>query len=280
MSRINFDNYNFRCSSLGKLMTGDRPNLTLKQEQLLQDLQGKQSAGSITPKQTIALGELLAKKAAKPTLSDTTKKYLGQIHLEEVFDKKTEIKSKYLDKGIQVEEDSITLYSEVKNTPFYKNIERKNNDWITGLPDNVKGKIRDIKSSWDLSTFPMYESKIPNTDYFWQLQGYMELWNIEEAELIYCLVDTPEILIEDEKRRMSWKMGMIDLPDELAEEIERNMLFANVPKELRCKVFEVQRDEDAIERLYARITMCRKHLNDLSLTLADITDVKPIQKVA
>lgn len=263
--RIDFTDYKFRCSSLGKLMTGVRPNLTEKQSELLESLIAKQRGGNITDKQLITLGQLIEKRDQLPTLSATTKTYLDQLHKEEVFGKREEIRSKYLDKGIQVEEQSITLYSDVTNQLFIKNKDRRLNGFITGEPDNTQGKIRDIKSSWSLATFPMHENQLTNVDYWWQLQGYMELWDLDNAELIYCLVDTPEELINDEMRRTGWKLGFTaDIPDELEKEIRNNMTFSDIPSELRVKVFPVERDRIAMRQLEEQIIRCRAYLNNLS----------------
>lgn len=273
MKRTDFTDYKFRCSALGKLMVGVKPNLTDKQHDLLLTLQAKQKDGKITDKQLVQLGQLIDKRDAKPTLSATTKSYLEQLHKEEVFGKRDEIRSKYLDKGIQVEEQSITLYSEITDMLFVKNKERKSNDFITGEPDNTQGKIRDIKSSWSLSTFPMHDDQLTNFDYYWQLQGYMELFDLEESELIYCLVDTPEELIQDEMRRTSWKMGYLELPKDLEDEIRSNMTFSDIPKELRCKVFKVERDRIVMRQLEEQIIRCRMYLNNLSVKLGSMVSV-------
>lgn len=271
--RTDFTDYKFRCSALGKLMVGVKPNLTDKQHDLLFTLQAKQKDGKITDKQLVQLGQLIEKRDARPTLSSATKSYLEQLHKEEVFGKRDEIRSKYLDKGIQVEEQSITLYSEVTDMLFVKNKERKSNAFITGEPDNTQGKIRDIKSSWSLSTFPMHDDQLTNFDYYWQLQGYMELFDLDESELIYCLVDTPEELIQDEMRRVSWKMGYLELPKELEYEIRSNMTFSDIPKELRCKVFKVERDRLAMRQLEDQIIRCRTYLNNLSVKLGSMVSV-------
>ena len=231
MRRTNFDDYLFRCSSLGKLMTNSR--------------------------------------SKSDPISQTTKTYLKQLHKEVLFNRRKEITGKYLDKGIQVEEQSITLYSDVTNKLFIKNKERFNNKFLTGEPDNKEGKIRDIKSSWSFDTFPLYEDKIPNKDYYWQLMGYMALTGIHEAELVYCLVDTPLVLIEDEKRRVSWKLGMLELPEDLELEIESNMMYNDIPKSLRVKVFEVAYKQEEADKLYERIELCRKYLNNLSVSVAE-----------
>lgn len=267
-SRTDFTDYKFRCSSLGKVMIGVKPSITEKQSELLDTLLAKQRGGNITDKQLITLGQLIEKRDQRPTLSATTKTYLEQLHKEEVFTKREELRSKYLDKGIQVEEQSITLYSELTDTLFIKNKERRNNHFITGEPDNTQAKIRDIKSSWSLSTFPMHDDQLTNMDYWWQLQGYMELFDLEESELIYCLVDTPEELINDEMRRVGWKAGFTaDIPDELEQEIRNNMTFSDIPAPLRVKVFKVERDRLAMRQLEEQVIRCRTYLNNLSVKL-------------
>lgn len=251
-------------------MVGVSIGLTDNQQKTLEGLELKIFNGKpLTDKQQITLGELLAKKNAKPTLSQTTKSYLHQLHKEELFNRRKEISSKYLDKGIQVEEQSITLYSNVSNKFFIKNKKRFSNDFITGEPDNIQGKVRDIKSSWDFSTFPLYETGIPNQDYYWQLQGYMALTLLDKAELIYCLVDTPEMIVDDEKRRTGWKLGFIELPEELEKEIEENMSYADIPNQIKVKVFPVQKDEKGLEALYAQIEICRDYLSGLSVQIIE-----------
>ncbi len=257
-----FTNYLFRCSSLGKLMTGVKPALTENQAAELVRLYEKNENGKITDK-------LLSKRDAKPELSVTTKTYLQELHAQELFGKTKTIQSKYLDKGIEVEEQSITLYSDVTGELFIKNKERKTNDFITGEPDNKQGKIRDIKSSWDLSTFPMHETELTNKDYYWQLQGYMELFDLDESELIYCLVDTPEHLINDALYWAARKMNTLEgLPDELEAEIRNNMTFSDIPKDIRCKVFTVERDRLAMKQLEEQILRCREYMNQLSVDIA------------
>lgn len=278
--RLDFSNYKFRCSSLGKIMTGVNPGLTQKQEEmyLQYDARYKGQGRSLTENQKAVYYDLGAKKYGSPKLSTTTKSYLEQLHLEEVFGRRKEIQSKYLDKGIMVEEDSLTLYTEVTGELFVKNKTRFENEYITGEPDNKQGnKIRDIKSSWELGTFPLYDSEIKNKDYIWQLMGYMILTGYTLSELIYCLVDTPLMLIEDEKRRISWKMGMLEITDELSEEIERSMTFQDIPKEMRVKVFNLEYSEVYRDALYKQIDLCREYLNSLSEKL--ISSNKNIEKL-
>lgn len=294
-----FTNYRFRCSQLGKLMVGVKPPLTENQTKLLSDLEAKMRSGKITEKQIETYGELLAKKNQKPKLSESVKTYLSDVHKSVFFGRSKEITNKYLTKGIQVEERSITLYSNVTNKLFVKNKDYFENDFICGTPDNIQGKVRDIKSSWDFSTFPLHADEAPTKDYEWQVQGYMELTGLREAELIYCLVDTPVKLVEDELRRMDWKYNIFDFAGEvrpeckdLVVEIVSNLIYTEqglkefchqstvisekwfsdfnpVPDELRVKVFKFEYDSNMISALYDQIERCRTYLNDLTISMAN-----------
>ncbi len=260
-----FDNYLFRCSSLGKLMTGVKIGLTQKQEELFLQYEARYNGEGkpLTDNQKGVFFELGAKMNATPKLSQTTKSYLEQLYLEETYGRRKDISNKFMSKGTAVEEESITLYSEITGELFVKNEKHFSNEFIKGTPDNKQGKIRDIKSSWDLFTFPMFETEIKNADYKWQLLGYMDLTGLKEAELIYCLVDTPWMLIDDEKRRFSWKNGYIDLPEEEEVRIEKEMTFSDIPAKERCKVFHLEYNQKEIDALYLQIQSAREYLNEL-----------------
>lgn len=299
MESLNFDNYLFRCSSLGKLMTGVKPALTPKQDVELARLLVKQKTNKITENQIILLGDLLSKKNAENDLSVTTKNYLKEIHKEVIFKRQTDLKNKFLEKGIQVEEQSLTLYSKVSNQIIFKNKDRFYNDFIEGEPDNNNKIIRDVKSPWDYTTFPFYDNEIKNKDYICQLNGYMELTGLTNAELIYCLIDTPEKIINDELRRCDWKFNIMDNEGnvrdnsiDLVVEIVSNLIytrqylekycnenpsinidwfknFREIPENLRVKIFKIEKDDNLIKTIYEQIKKCRIYLNDLSIEIAN-----------
>lgn len=52
-------------------------------------------------------------KAAKERgdLSETTKKFLIEVFVENKYGREKEISNKYIEKGLKVEQDAITLYS-------------------------------------------------------------------------------------------------------------------------------------------------------------------------
>lgn len=115
---------------------------------------------------------------------------------EFVYGYKPQISSKYLEKGLEVEDTSIELYNLVFFSELKKNTERKENEYLTGECDlQTESKIIDIKSSWSLEQFPTLASRIKEPNYEWQGRAYMILWDKQEFELAYCMVSTPEHLI-------------------------------------------------------------------------------------
>ena len=141
-------------------------------------------------------------KGKDEVLSVGAKTEIEKLAKQTVYGYDEVISSKYMDKGIQVEDLSIELYNAVFFTNHVKNTERKTNEWITGECDIfAPGIIKDIKSSWNLSTFPATAAAGRDKLYEWQGRAYMWLWDVDHFEIAYCLVNTPDDLIgyEDEK---------------------------------------------------------------------------------
>ena len=231
----NADQIKFRCSSLGHLMTEPR--------------------------------------SKSEAISETTKTHLIDVYVSEVYGRKTEIFNKYISKGNQVEEDSITLFSRVNKEFFTKNEKHLSNDYIKGTPDLFQGasidnadKIIDIKSSWDIFTYFRTRGKDMNKMYYWQLMGYIALTGAQSATLAYCLVDTPDTLLNDEKRKLHWKMGLIDdnHPDfiEACEEIDKLGKYDDIPLKDRVYTIHVDRNESDINRIYQRVMEAREWMNN------------------
>lgn len=154
--------------------------------------------------------EKAAKEAALAPLWDRTLSAGAKTHIQElakqfVYRFEPQVTTKYMEKGLIVEDTSIELYNSVFFTSHAKNTERRTVGHLTGEPDivDLQGrKIKDIKSAWSLDTFPAIRAAGECSLYEWQLRAYMKLWadEVDSAELIYCMVSTPEELIgyEDE----------------------------------------------------------------------------------
>lgn len=144
-------------------------------------------------------------KSKDEKLSVGAKTEIERIAKELVYGYDEVITSKYMDKGIAVEDQSIELYNSVFFTNHVKNTERKSNEWITGECDIfAPGKIIDIKSSWSLATFPATSKAGQDKQYEWQGRAYMWLWDVPEFEIAYCMVSTPDELISYEDPKLHY----------------------------------------------------------------------------
>lgn len=214
-------------------------------------------------------GDIMTEPRSKSeSLSATCKTYLRQLYREKKYHRYKSIVSKYIDKGLAVEEDSLTLYSRVKGRMFKKNEERILDEFIIGEPDTYEGKsikeadvIIDTKSCWDLFTMPFPDDSI-DKGYYWQLQGYMSLTGASSAALAYCLVDTPDHLIQKEIDSIRWRTGLEATPEQ-RERIIKEMKFDDIPMNERVVEFIINRDDKAIEAVHNRVLECREYLKFL-----------------
>lgn len=204
-------------------------------------------------------------------LSKTVRNHLADKYVSARYGRETEIFNKYVTKGLQVEEDSLTLYSRYKGVFYTKNEKLFTNDFISGTPDIVTsdsegGVIIDIKSSWDVFTF--FRAADPddlNDMYYWQMQGYMALTGAKKAIVAYCLVNTPDALIADEQRRIFYRMNVATTESpayvEACEALERSMRFDDIDMKERVIEIMVERSDEDIQRIYEKAAMCREYMN-------------------
>lgn len=175
-------------------------------------------------------------------LSMTAQKVIKDMVNSELYNTPITISGKYLDKGIECEDDSIELFNNVFFKSLVKNDERITNDYITGECDLIDSDtIIDIKTSWSLGTFAEQRSK--TTSYEWQLRGYMWLYDKSKACTAHCLVDTPEHLCQYENE--SHKFGHIDAVD--------RVIIGNV----------IERDQALEQLIVEKYEACLSYRNDL-----------------
>jgi hypothetical protein len=227
------------------------------------------------------LEDLEKKRDATPELSDTAKNYVKRVWLKYEKGIVKNIKSKFLGKGLFQEEESISLLTEVEKIAYSKNEERKENDFFTGECDVFKDFgdkkiVIDTKTSWDAETFINAKPSLDN-----EIQGvvYMELWDCDEFHLKFCLVDTPEHLIQREKDLEKWKYFSGDMSDAeldlfekqmqpIYDQIERNLTYSNnekIKNEECIKTYVFYRDNDKYEKLVSKAKLAREYYKTLSL---------------
>ncbi len=195
----------FRCSSIGRLMTDPRS------------------------------------KSEGP-LSVGAKTYIRELAAQEIFGVDFVVSSKAMEKGIECESDSIALLNTVRGLSLEKNTERKSNDFITGecdLFDEQTRRGHDIKTSLSIATFPIVVSDCEDKLYEWQMRGYMALWDAEEWEVNYCLVDTPDRLIGFDPMELHF--------------------VSNIPEHMRVTTWTVKRDMEKEAAIFEKVKHAREY---------------------
>lgn len=189
-----------------------------------------------------AAGKLMtAARSKTESLSETTKTYLKEWAISQIYGIQKEIKSKYITKGLTKEDEAIDKAIEWLDLDFVlKNEKYFEDDYFCGTPDLITDdEVLDIKCSWDAFTFPLFDTEIKNKDYATQLQVYMHLTGKKRARLVYVLLNTPE--------EMHW---------------EQQLKYDDKPKELRIKAFSIDYDPSVIEALKEKIIESRKYINE------------------
>ena len=205
-----------------------------------------------------SLGRLMTEPRSKSeSLSETAKALCLEMFIERKYKRRKKVESKYMTKGITNEEIAITSFNVhlIKQTGKFielvKNTERRQNDFIIGEPDICNHILADIKNCWDIFTFFDAKTKALNKDYFWQLQGYMWLFDFDTANLVYTLENTPKDIME---REMRFK--------ESAE--ESDFIFDDIPAEERIHIINVERDDACIEALKEKVLIGREYITKLN----------------
>lgn len=191
-----------------------------------------------------ASGKLMTDPRSKTeTLSETTKTYAKEWLIEQIYGVRKEIKSKYLDKGLKLEDTAIDKTIELLDLSFcLKNEQFFEDDFFCGTPDLiVDGVVYDTKCSWDCFTFPLFDNEITNKDYYYQLQTYMHLTGCKKAVLVYVLLNTPKEL-----------------------KYEQNFDYTGLDSKYLIKHFEIEYNPEAIEKMQNRVIEVRNYLETLN----------------
>ena len=186
------------------------------------------------------------KSKADGVLSVGAKTYIEELAAQEIFGVDFEVSSKAIEKGIECEEESITLLNSVRGLSLVKNAERRSNEYITGecdLFDSANRRGHDIKTSWSIETFPIIEKHAINKTYEWQVRCYMALWDADEWEVNYCLVDTPDRLIGFEPMHLH--------------------VVSHLPEWMRVTTWTVKRDLEKEAAIYEKVKAANEYLTSV-----------------
>ena len=195
-------------------------------------------------------------------LSATCKTHLKKWLIRELTGKRVDFKSKPTDKGNAVEDDAIVYAScHIPEMGLCcKNETRFANQWMAGTPDVLNGDlVIDLKCSLSAETFPMFEDELPESDYAWQVLGYMSLTNARRGAVVYALMSMPEDMIEREAR---YKLGQFYTRDQY-EAFAANYQYDDLPPAMRLKKYPVEYDEEKVQAIANRVVECRNYVESV-----------------
>lgn len=186
-------------------------------------------------------------------ITDTAKSAVREIVKYDLFGYQSFDGNKYTEKGNQLEDDAIKLSGLKRGLPLKKNKERRENDLITGECDIYvpsRKLIIDTKCSFDIGTHPFFldeaEDKAKKLGYDIQMQGYMWLWDCEEAQIDFVLFPTPLDLLSPWQDTEKY----IDLVEQ-------------IPQEKRITTVVVKRNEEIIEKIKDRVPKAQAYYQQL-----------------
>ena len=207
-----------------------------------------------------AAGQIMGQRG----LGKTGENYVKDWLKEQIYGRRKEIKSKYIDKGLICEDNSLDFIAEkLDYGVLVKNEQTFENEYFVGTPDVIlNDHLIDVKNSWDAFTFPLFDDEI-NPAYYAQGQVYMALTAKEKYKLIYVLSDTPRNLIEREAYWYCKNNGYDDIDEDVLNDFTQKMTYDGIDDSLKIKVFEFDRDDGYIAKLIERIDECREIIKQI-----------------
>lgn len=265
----------FRASSVGRLMTGQQ-GLTEKQASELDELLKRRELAKTDPKKALTtkmdetVAMLIEKRDAPFELSQGAKTYIIEEWLRIEYGYKQLVVTDEMLKGDLCEQDGFALLDIVFPHPTHfreKNKFSKRDNWVTGHPDSVFPEIiEDVKCSFDIRTF--FDVTDYPTIYEAQGQTYMHLFKRPKFRLCYCLVNTPQVLIDNEIRRMFYRYGADEENEHFLEaqsQIIKNHTVDGIPPEKRVKAFDFEFQPEYIKELKFRVDAANEFYHTLKL---------------
>lgn len=262
----------FRASSQGALMTNPRGKSNLekyneacmsfaKYQQDYSDIKKKETKTAekklLQIEKTKSLVALLNQIKDDPKFSKTCKTAMRKAFIDFHFNRRKSIDNKYTRKGKSVEEQAISIYSQVKGRYYEKNETRLYNEeyLITGEPDifepidpsnpDIKKakEVIDIKAPFDIWTFYDSIENELNKDYEWQGHDYMLLTGAERHTVAYVLVSMPYDLVLNEIRRLTFGDHEGDMPKWAQIETVSNLVYEKKTLDLYLAGLDIDPNE-------------------------------------
>jgi hypothetical protein len=279
---MNFNKTRISCHALQPIMSNHSTCKALTGKQSL-ELSYLLTKGDLTKRQQETLDKLEYKKenqGRSDVLSPGCISKLKDLYVREKYHKQVvNIAKDYspaILNGTLSESKSLGMLSEIDGIRYKTHKKLIKNDHLKGILDAYSGKsarkaskVIEVKTCANMqSLVNIIGSKDISSMYYWQIMGYLAITGADEGEICHCLVSYPERVIKDEINRFLFKAKSFDFDGEYIQthidRIRHNLTFDDIPIHERMYRFKVQRDDDAISRIYEKVKHCRKWLNSFN----------------
>lgn len=239
-----------------------------QQEELDKLIAKRDNPQGLTPNQQEELDTLIAKRDAPPALSKGAKTAVEKIFYEDKFEFRKNISSKYIQKGLLLEDKAIALVADFLGLPgIEKNETHYTNEFVQGTPDAIarfgfgEGFQFDIKNVYfpeGLDGFtndliPLYE---------WQGHAYNWMLGFEHGFCVKILQNPPAEMLQEEIRKLWKEAGRAwneDIPQKFVDEVKDYFNFERLPLEDRIRIFKMTTTNETIQQMTDAVILAREH---------------------
>lgn len=277
-----FDRYKVNCSDVADLMSrehGIYPPTEKQLDEFLRILQKDMVDITIPMKEKLQKFVLKTVNYSNHLTSLTFKKVMYEHYAYSQYGasrvSKTSKVPMQLEKGEVAEPNAIGLLSKIDGIEYIKNEKLLSNKFFKGIPDIILSEndkilgVKDVKTSFDLPSFLERVDGDSVTDDRWEMLAYLDILDLKEGEIVYCLVDMPEKMKELRLREHEERMISIGISKDhikrRLKQIENSMVYDYVPDELRVKRFTVERKRHFTKQMHDRVKRVRQELYRLDL---------------
>jgi len=198
-----------------------------------------------------------------PQLGETAKTYLKEWVISQLTGKEKRIESKYFEHGIYAENAAIERAEKHFKTTFAYQQLSFENDFFTGKFDAANDDmVIDVKCPFDVFTFPYFETK-PPSNYYGQLQVYMDLSGINKASLVFCLENHSDDAIDRLAQKMAYKVGLEEPNMDHWNAAKLELTYDHLPESMRIKTYDFVKDQSYIELAKQAVLMSRDYINNV-----------------
>lgn len=191
-----------------------------------------------------------------------------------------------LEKGKTQEYLSIQLLSEVTGIEFTKNEKLFQNKFFKGKPDilvkdakSINTIAIDVKTPIDMPSY-IYNvmEKAPQTNVYWQAQGYMDIFKLDSIDVYQILVNMSDSLIQQEKDKVienCIKNGMpLKYIQDKLNQIDINMKYDDIKENGRVFKTTILRNDIHIRDARNRVLLVREFMKEVSSKMEEIGLIK------